>query len=1785
MVDVLGPLSARPPTPPRTASRMLSEKDRTEDSPVTVQTPVDSPFLHNNSTGVPSSRQSKRVNFSPWPNFIKPPSFTNTKSKALLPSNDRKPTRSILKATNSPGPVSAVDIISYTPETFAMLLESITQQLAGESTSSRIDAYMQFFGALRAYEKLPTEEEIVRKLGLITHFIQRDINRDLTKGGPLNTNLVIQALKLSVVLVWHPQIAPQLPDDFNLFLVEHSICCLESGNLPKSVMTHYLSVLSTQKFQTKIITAPRMTRLLEMLHGLTDKVKGNSVVSQRLLIYERLFELSKSAFIAQCTLWMDHLISGLLHQIKDIRLKALELGFNAYIASGSNPTLSKTLRDIFDRPLGNNRKLVSEICERMSRMMASPETGEHVPQIWGVITLLLRSKRFNIDLWPHFREWVLVLQKCFNCSDIEIKSKAIGNWNRFVLVVNINHTTSLTILKMLIKPLLSQFERKKHDKQGSQPSQIVVASYYNLLYYAFRPDASHQQLDMVWEEYIASPSTNIFTFVPSLSDRASLALSYMFWNSHSLKPWSENRCNEPKRIVAEELPPLDCKWVRSRIPAVLKVFEDILKSSVWVSEMETSNIAVAWTNLSHALAFAASKEITPSPESMQTVAHVLGLLQRVWNAGPSSLNAVGETSKDTFFERFRFLSTTMITALGSIPFTEKLLLKTADSTYQNSNTPTHRHSKDNNNPDSPILHLLRLVSDAPGISEPTASYSRLVHGIVEGACHGKVSRSSRLDILRQCATLHPSRDSSPLGVYDFTQSIWRSAAQLSVNCLSSFPIDSARDRDGSVSRDYVNVVQILSTGLSFPEHSSWDELLGAVIRVLQTEKRDRAISTLLLEPIAGLLINREVGYAHYPASSMFKHSLSIPFSGYDKQETNQHQDTNVPAFPSALFILADQILGESYKRFDKHLLDGTATFIGSLVPFLGSGTLPFAPMFLEKLQGSLGLYVKDGSRKLALESGTESRISDVGRALTTAVLGTLQGLPHDAVTLQRFEEIICSGLESSQIPTANRYRDFCLSTFGTQQSPIYPTRVTQALQNLQPRVKNQTPKSLPAGDPKTDAELLPQQDPETRDGGSGTLTSCPAMGNLNSTSEDIPAKTRIEFILDAHLECSQSPSFESPPATTGSEHAVTLQQTESNLQQAPEDTPRFPTNGRDLVPFAKQDPKRHSEVFSMIANLRSSSPPATTPRDLGFMTPPHLHSLQNAQFETETPQTPTIAAVAADNEDGFLGSSPTPAIRGRTASVASAIPPSFPAAGDAMDLDPPSSPPEPESQIMNSRQETPPMSASERIRKKRDRASRSKQLKKGKAGVASSPQLIEKNENEIQQTLRSRLRSADKTPAATPVQKEQEAPKTVSDEISHDSVAGSASGAGNGANSSPRKIENPLLERADLAMDSSSEDTDTQATSQLEHDLVSAVDLGSDAADKEIAESWDTAPVTRKRKREEAETSTPAKKDRRRSSRFSSAPVAEVEDSQTARSQKLKLAARSQETAPSPSSPTAKNRKQETGGSAETPKGEQAKSKNAGKQTGKQESSQNRRSFRINGVPAPDIPEDTPVPNKSPRPSGSQMKRKRQRERKAARRRSQTPGGASKTDVTEAGESLKKADEHIRPTSTDNLEQEPETNKSVQLTEPEMQSGQEAEPPKEPDDVQMAEVQETAEPEAPAEQEAIPLPQSLEKETEDQASSDPTPTDLSPVPPGLEQQLEPEQQPEAEQQPEPEPAPQPGKDTEITSSLRTLLDQVKLASLDRDTIKEMDDLLFDLRVEMHEALRRHRDTTAGTTSQ
>lgn len=834
---------------------------------------------------------------------------------------------------------------------------------------------MQFFGALMAYEGVPGEREMSGKLGLISQFIQRDLSRNPESNGPLDTNLVTQALKLSAALVWYHEISAQLPDDFKIFLVDHSIGCVQDDKLPKSILMHWMSILATQNFTAKIMTNARITRLLTVLRDITERVNGNSIISQRLGIYHRVLGQSKSSFVSHSALWMEHLVQGLLSHKKDIRLKAISLGFQTSMAIGPNLTLSKNLRDVLDRQLDEGRKLVSEVCGRLLRMMTLPDNGAHVPQAWSIIILLLRSKSWTIDQWEYFRDWVLIIQKCFNRSEPAVKTQAILGWNRFVFAISPNETTSPSVLKMLRRPIESQFGRKKQDECVPPPSQLALSSYYSLLYYAFRPSASHYDLDAVWEEYVYIPASETFTSAPILCDRFSEALCNLLWSSQG-RVWAENKPIETNKLDPQELPSIDCKWIRSRIASILKVFECIFKSSVWVDDaIDTSSIATAWIALSNALRHASSKEITPSTESMQAVAHILGLLQRLWTTGPSSLNAVQDGCMDRFFDRLCFLSTTIIYSLGGNPFTDKLVLKTTDQTFQVANTPTHRHSGENSNLVSPIVHFLQLISNRHNVPTPNTSYLLLVSGSLEAACSGRASRGSRLELLRQCTELCSTEDDPRFGDAYFFQVAWKVTTRLAAESLRRFPIESARERDESVLRDYENVIRILATGLKFPsDFRVWNQLLDSFVHVVKSERGDLAILSTVIEPVAGSVMRIWEG-AYLPSAALIRHALSVPYyqdilsvGQSDASARTPPSGDSQPLFPETLIKLVEKALRVSYDRFNSSE-GGMADFIESVVSLLTSGILAFRYKALEWLQGSLALWLKDEVQQLNTDAG------------------------------------------------------------------------------------------------------------------------------------------------------------------------------------------------------------------------------------------------------------------------------------------------------------------------------------------------------------------------------------------------------------------------------------------------------------------------------------------------------------------------------------------------------------------------------------------------------------------------------------------------------------------------------------------------------------------------------------------------------------------------------------------------------------------------------------------------
>lgn len=596
-----------------------------------------------------------------------------------------------------------------------------------------------------------------------------------------------------------------------------------------------------------------------------------------------------------------------------------------------------------------------------------------------------------------------------------------------------------------------------------------------------------------------------------------------------------------------------------------------------------------------------------------------------------------------------------------------------------------------------------------------------------------------------------------------------------------------------------------------------------------------------------------------------------------------------------------------------------------------------------------------------------------------------------------------------------------------------------------------------------------------------------------------------------------------------------------------------------------------NRIFSMIEGLRSSSP-VNTPQQLEFRTPPHMRHLPRGARDAEPPLTPTLAAVSAENDDIFLGSSPTPGTR--TKPKAAAPRPSSQKGKKANSLtteDPPSSPPTVKSPSPNVDQEVEASgqhntsedgpAASTPVEKhlpKRQTRSASKrstpktnQSEDATANPAPQEQLQNKvapAENGKSSSNSRRKAPVSKTP---PKSKQNQVEKANEDPVTHNA-------------------ENEI---ADLS------DVESQIATQLEQDLEFAVDhnVNPDAVVDQI-EPAASQPSSKKRKRDVEDVQTPPRQDKRRSTRLSSSqqPIIDCSpamdmpamdmtpESRNTRSKKTRASQPSQETPvskPSPAQTSAKKRKnQQPKADEQEPKpteSQEAETQPVSEIEETQQpvehevstglevpepSQERRRSSRRTRQSSSAIPEtQSPNPKKSPRVS-------RSRKQEVVQEASQ-----QETSKPEAAETVAEVASH------DNA-QESEVPVQAVNTEEDVQMGQSDEQTKAPveADVEMGDA------------EAVPV-------SEPEPQSEPQP----------EPEHEPEPEPMAEREPEingeeqtmsqatQTEQPTSNSDTEIIRTFEKTLDNLKTAKFDENKFREVDDLLFRIRIEAQDAYRRY----------
>ena len=991
-----------PPTPPREVDRTVEAAvDYLEDSFRTIRLRTDKnhcnvrvdtpPNRSPPSSDIPSTdnswRKRKRVEFYKDTEASSRTTPSAPKLKLLPPSRSCRSSKSILKSVerrhplglSDPNTTKSAGVSTNKFDTFAEMLESVVQQLASEDGDLRLDAYIVLMGTLKDHDEIPDLKNFKEKMTIFMHFLRRDMDCS-TSSKQFDTNITSQALKVLLMILRVPQLTASLNDDFRSFVIDRSIIALQNHNTPKVLVTHYLYVLAQQSFTNKVLTPERASKIIKVLGRIDSHVKGNSVLVSRLLIYQRLLDRTQAVMIVKMKDWIGNAFQGMLSSIRDIRIRAIELNTAAGILLGSHGQCSKTVMDYLAADFENEGAYGEFLSRRLLDMMQSEIDTQYVPQIWAIPVLYLRGGHVKLKDWPLLKVWLSIIQSCLNTGTPRTRFQALVSWNRLVFVVNPSASTQKAFINLLRQPIFVRLERTNIDKPGNQVNQMALSSYYNLLYYALRPDSSFDQLDLYWEEYVSKVLQSVVPKGMKDSDVPCRVLLALLGTSNR-DSWDPNRANEANIMKPEELPRLDPKWIRLRIRGILNLYGVLIRhTSLEVEKADEGLPGKVWTALLRAISEAGAQEIKASPQFKEAVAHVLNFLRHVFMSSQSL--AAG----NDWLSNFAFFVQVAVNTLGPMHFVDKIVMPNDSQDFAAAPTLPNRPSAASAS-QAPALIILDWFLKPPSAttSDTSTAISLAVQRFLISCLESRSTVSLKLELLREFAqrvsSVGSKRNRDSLG-----SMVWIAIVQLARATFQQrdhTDIDSSNHLRNQVSY----VVQIISTGNAF-DGSDHRKIIAALVHDVAAkvakDESELAVVQTIIEPLAETLCSpKESANSNFRTwfASLLLGQNRHPVEGrpidsrrLDRARASPQSGSKSIDPYHQLYEMTVSVSNQSYDRLEIDSLIDIELFLHSLQKFLQGTPLNLRGLILQKLQGTVATWVADSEQKLAYGLEVHRRI-------------------------------------------------------------------------------------------------------------------------------------------------------------------------------------------------------------------------------------------------------------------------------------------------------------------------------------------------------------------------------------------------------------------------------------------------------------------------------------------------------------------------------------------------------------------------------------------------------------------------------------------------------------------------------------------------------------------------------------------------------------------------------------------------------------------------------------------
>lgn len=740
-------------------------------------------------------------------------------AKSILKASDYKPS----SAPPSLGSSGSAFPPGHTFESLAIMLQSVVTALSSSDLHTRRDAYHALTTSLRAYKDFPSIENLTSSLTTLEQCIERDIS--IT---PPSAKVPEQALQCAFVLIG--RLPEAVSARFLSNLIDRSIKILEGCDVPKETAKHQLNLLTLDEMYGRSMTSDRAKRLLK---GLTDTDKwliGQSILGVRLIIYKQIARHQPNCLLEDVQTYLPHVFHGLVSSVKELRLRAMETGLALGNILGERQRFSRAVEILLETKSNDGTPYAAHVRNVLNGMLKRAHDLEHVPQVWGVVTMMLRGNPKLVWKWLQNRDWLMILQSCFNKGDTTLNRFAWTAWNLAIFAAGSLLVDQEDVCKRLVQPVIGHLQR--FTTKAEDPVKQAAYSTLNLLWYnAFGQPLEDSKAEACWKHLVHDVCRKVLEKNPQEATRLGRRISQVL-SGPGLKVWRSDRAVDSGKapVSIQELPRIDPQWTRRYCTHILSTTK-LFVLSLPRSKPNSEAAKLLWHSLMISMSQATEKEIKVSKESKKAIATIVNALLE--------LSRSSESMHVLQFRGICDFATSAVTCLGPDVLVEESIRMTAEGQFESLTSPVKHGQASAGMVEAAFVSIFRILASCDMSNITGGEVSIALSAVLCPLLQLRGGIWSTITTLRNCwAALGPHlahviQAQSSMGF------MWQAIVELAQVTLEASDIVSRKKGTDSLGREYLNVVAIIGAGLHL-RNSRCTRLLYELYRRVSRCARDDA---------------------------------------------------------------------------------------------------------------------------------------------------------------------------------------------------------------------------------------------------------------------------------------------------------------------------------------------------------------------------------------------------------------------------------------------------------------------------------------------------------------------------------------------------------------------------------------------------------------------------------------------------------------------------------------------------------------------------------------------------------------------------------------------------------------------------------------------------------------------------------------------------------------------------------------------------------------------------------